>query len=159
MHMACLKSQVFAHANEVRTEILIHSKPEKVWNILTDFNQYSQWHPYITHIQGKLKKGKQLKVTYLDKDNKLKKFSAYVLDLDTNKTLSWGGSLGFIFRAKHYFMIEEVNDSTVKFIQGEYWRGMFGKGYGKKIYEQTFNKFNAMNERLKQMAESGEKYL
>ena len=35
---------------EIKTEIIINSKPEKVWNILTNFEKYPEWNPFIKSI-------------------------------------------------------------------------------------------------------------
>ena len=34
----------------LRTEIIIQSTREKVWKILTDFDTYGEWNPFITEI-------------------------------------------------------------------------------------------------------------
>jgi hypothetical protein len=38
-------------------------------------------------------------------------------------------------------------------IHGEYWKGIFGKTYGKKIYKSVFEKFSAMNAKMKELLE------
>lgn len=139
--------------NEVVTEIIIRSTPREIWNILTDFEKYPQWHPYIKTIEGELKKRRKIKVTYKKNDSAFAKFSAYIIDYKPDSILSWGGSLGFIFRAKHYFIIQPVTGDRVKFIQGEYWKGLFGGMYGKKIYLDVTPKFEAMDRKLKSMLE------
>ena len=37
---------------EIKTEIIINSKPEKVWSILTDFKNQPNWNPFISNISG-----------------------------------------------------------------------------------------------------------
>lgn len=54
-----------AKSQEVSTEIIIKSDPQTVWNVLTDFKDYPNWNPYIIYIEGELKSGKKLNVTYL----------------------------------------------------------------------------------------------
>ena len=40
---------------EIKTEIIINSKPEKVWSILTDFKNQPNWNPFISNISGEKK--------------------------------------------------------------------------------------------------------
>jgi hypothetical protein len=149
-----IQSQTVSNKHEVVTEITIKSTPAKVWNMLTDFANYPEWHPYLKKIVGKPAKGTQIKVTYKKTDLQDGTFSAYILDNEPNRFLSWGGSVGFIFRAKHYYRIESIGNDSVKLIQGEYWRGIFGGMYGKKIYEDTTRKFELMNKKLKDILEN-----
>ena len=37
----------------IQTEIMIAVSPEKVWNIIQDFENYGEWNPFITSIRGK----------------------------------------------------------------------------------------------------------
>ena len=37
-------------AKEIKTEILINATPEKVWSILTSFDNYPNWNPFIKSI-------------------------------------------------------------------------------------------------------------
>jgi hypothetical protein len=90
---------------------------------------------------------------YTDANGQLKKFKAKVLELKPNDTFSWRGSVGFIFRAKHYFILIPIDEHHTKMIQGEYWKGLFGKSYGKKIYKSVFEKFDTMNVKMKELLE------
>jgi len=148
-----LLSQTTSNKHEVITQITIKTTPAEVWNTLLDIDKYPDWHPYIKKIEGRMEKNASIKVTYKKNDVQDAVFSAFIIDLEPTKMLSWGGSLGFIFRAKHYYKIETVQGDSVKLIQGEYWRGIFGGMYGKKIYVDTTRKFEQMNNKLKQILE------
>lgn len=142
-------AQTICHETEIRTEILFETSVEQVWKLLVDTKEYSNWHPYITSIDGVLQEGSKIKVYTIDDQKQTGKFKAFVLTVEPNKELAWGGSLGFVFSARHYFRIESVGTNAVRFVQGEYWKGWFGKWYGKNIYQKTFNSFNAMNQKMK----------
>jgi|GEM_PF-935988 len=149
-----IQSQTVSNKHEVVTEITIKSTPAKVWNMLVDFGNYPDWHPYLKKIEGKPVKGSKIKVTYKKNDTQDGVFSAYIMENETNKLLSWGGSAGFIFRARHYYRIEPIGNDSVKLIQGEYWKGIFGGTYGKKIYKDSARKFELMNKKLKDILEN-----
>ena len=44
-------------AKEIKTEILIRATPEKVWAILTDFDNYRNWNPFIRSVTGEVAVG------------------------------------------------------------------------------------------------------
>jgi hypothetical protein len=47
---------------ELHTDIDIAAAPELVWVILTDFESYPRWNPFIRHIHGKPEAGGTLRV-------------------------------------------------------------------------------------------------
>ena len=47
---------------EVYSEIQIKASASVVWGILTDFEKFGEWNPFITEISGKLKEGSELRV-------------------------------------------------------------------------------------------------
>lgn len=157
IYPAVISAQVLCSEREIRTEIIIRTSSEAAWNLLTDFEKYPEWHPYIQKVEGEPVLKHKLKITVYNEDSTTSRFSAYILEFRPNETLSWGGSLGFIFRAKHYFIIRKIDADTIQLIQGEYWKGLFGKSYGRKIYRDTFNKFNLMNSRMKTLLEQSNK--
>jgi len=147
-------SQILCTPNEIRTEIIINTSAAEAWQLLTDFDAYANWHPYILQVEGNIALKEKIKVTTIDADSTTDQFSAFILVFEPNYQLAWGGSLGFIFSAKHYYIIEPINDNQILFVQGEYWHGLFGNNYGKKIYLETYQKFIAMNEKMKSLLEA-----
>lgn len=55
---------------ELRTEIEIAAPPTKVWNILTDFDNWKKWNPIITQANGVSSLGSQLSITMRNEDGK-----------------------------------------------------------------------------------------
>ena len=43
---------------EIKTEIIIDTKPDKVWEVLTDSENYPTWNPFIQNISGEKKQDK-----------------------------------------------------------------------------------------------------
>jgi hypothetical protein len=137
---------------EVKTEIIIHANSDSIWKVLINTKNYPNWNPYIYAVAGIVKKGKM--VSFRMKGNKKDRvFSAKILELDSGKRFAWGGGLLFFLKAKHYFVLVPVDESTTKLIQGEYWKGLFGKALGKNVYKDACENFVIMNTKLKQLVE------
>lgn len=82
-------------AIEIKTEILIKSTPEKIWAILTDFDNYPNWNPFIKSIKGQVKVGNKITVRIKPPEAQGMTFKPKVLTFETNKELSWLGRLLF----------------------------------------------------------------
>jgi hypothetical protein len=44
----------------IQTEVTINATASKVWQVLTDFEAYPQWNPFIRQIDGAIQPGQQL---------------------------------------------------------------------------------------------------
>ena len=135
--------------NRIETEISIDAKPQKVWQVLTDFEQYPNWNPFIRSIKGEKKEGKKLTISINPPDGKAMTFKPIVLKYKPDKEFRWKGKLGIrgIFDGEHYFLLEEANGQT-KFIHGEEFAGILVP-LMQKTLEKTEKGFILMNEALK----------
>jgi hypothetical protein len=56
----------------ISTEIMVNATKEKVWTILTDFDNYKTWNPFIIHSSGQAVVGTKLTNTMKNKDSQMK---------------------------------------------------------------------------------------
>jgi len=140
---------------QIRTEIIIGASKEKVWDILTNFENYKTWNPFIISSSGKAIEGSKLKNT-MKLGEKTQTFSPQIIRVDKHKYFDWLGHLFFkgIFDGHHYFEIEELENNQVKLIQGEHFSGILSGILMKSIGEKTMANFVKMNGALKTKAES-----
>src|SRR5690606_30670651 len=141
-----------ATAKEIKTEIIIRATPEKIWTILTYFDTYPEWNPFIVSIKGDVAKGKKITVTIHPLDEKMITFKPVVLTRIENKELSWQGRFLFkgLFDGKHTFELVDNGDGTTTFIQKEEFKGALVWMFHLKNIEKGFG---AMNQKLKELAE------
>jgi hypothetical protein len=141
---------------EIITSIIINATPENVWNILSDFDNYGQWNPFITSIVGDIKVGNFLQVTIAPPNGSAMKFKPTLLVANPQKELRWKGKLLLkgLFDGEHFFNIVDNKDGSLTFLQGEKFTGILVLFFKKMINVNTKNGFVLMNEKLKVKAES-----
>ncbi|MFN6088281.1 MAG: SRPBCC family protein [Cyclobacteriaceae bacterium] len=144
-----------ATAKEIKTEILINATPEKVWAILTDFENYPNWNPFIKLIKGEVKIGNKIIVKIEPPEAKGMTFKPKILTFETNKELSWLGHLLFagLFDGKHKFELIDNGDGTTTFRQSEKFKGVLVPLFKKQLDNNTKKGFEEMNRKLKEIAE------
>lgn len=140
---------------ELKTEIKIAATPEKIWEILMDFDRYPEWNPFILSIIGKPKLRERLKVTIQPKDSKPMIFKPRVTMFKGNEKFAWLGQLimSGLFDGHHIFEIERNEDDSSTFIHKEYFSGLLVPIFWKSMETNTKAGFEAMNRKLKELAE------
>lgn len=134
----------------IKTEILINATPDRVWSILTDFEKYPEWNPFVLSLTGDMVVGQSIKIVLPDMT-----FKPTLLVFQKNKELRWKGKLLFkgIFDGEHSFIIEDNKDGTVTFRHEEIFNGILVGLFAKKLDTDTRSGFEAMNEKLKERVE------
>lgn len=147
-------SQNTTKMKEIKTEIIIDASSEQVWQVLTDYESYPDWNPFIISIEGEKEVGGRLKNTMLN-DGKTSVFKPVIQKWEENQHFEWLGSLPLrLFTGRHYFILEPINANQTKLIHGEYFGGLLRGLIMKQIGEATLQSFLAMNRALKQRVES-----
>ena len=139
----------------IKTEVTISAKPERIWATLTDFENFSEWNPFIISISGEKKAGGQLDVRIKPPDGNPMRFKPIILTFEENKELRWKGKLLIrgLFDGEHYFILKENKDGTTTFTQGENFSGLLIGLFGKTL-DKTEQGFILMNEAIKARCES-----
>ena len=141
--------------NSISTEILIKASPEKVWNLLCDFKNYPTWNPFILSIEGELIKGNFLRVKLKPEGSSGMVFRPEVLEIEPNRLFCWKGKLGVkgVFDGEHRFEMKATSQGHTVFIQSEKFSGLLVPFFRKMIHGPTKRSFEAMNTKLKLLAE------
>ena len=142
-------------AFEIKTEITIQATPEKVWAILTNFNDYPNWNPFIKSIKGDVKVGEKVITQITPPDAKEMTFKPIILTFESTKELSWLGNLLFpgIFDGRHKFELIDNGNGTTTFVQSEIFNGVLVPFLKNQLNNNTKNGFIEMNKKLKELAE------
>lgn len=140
---------------EIRSEINIKAGKQTIWNILTDFDNYPSWNPFIKNISGDRHQGGRLKVEIQPPGSSAMNFTPTILAFDEGRTFRWLGHflIKGLFDGEHIFEIEEQPDGSCLFVQREKFGGLLVPLFKKSLNDNTLRGFRAMNEKIKEMAE------
>jgi hypothetical protein len=140
---------------ELHAEIEIDATAEKVWHILTEFETFPQWNPFIRRISGELKVGSRLEVHMQLPGGRRMTFKPRVLKVEPNREFRWKGKLLVpgLFDGEHIFTVDPLSEKRVRFIQREVMVGMLVPLFFRGMDKTTRRGFEEMNQVLKSMAE------
>ncbi|WP_341529630.1 SRPBCC domain-containing protein [Nostoc sp. UHCC 0302] len=141
---------------EIYTEVEIAAKAEKVWSILTNFNDYINWNPFIVKAEGKIHQGAKITIHVQPPGLKSMVFNPTIIKTEENRTLVWEGKfiLPGMFDGEHTYIIEELGNQGVRLIQKETYTGLLIPFLAKKLSKNTRGGFELMNQAIKNLAES-----
>ena len=140
---------------ELYTEIVICAAAETVWGVLTDFERYPEWNPFIFSIEGRLTAGERLTVQFAREGSKRVTFRPTVLYSETFREVRWIGHLllPYIFDGEHALELEPIDNGSVRFVQRETFTGLLVPLFWRDLDTHTRGRFRRMNEALKERAE------
>ena len=137
--------------NELRAEIEIDADPGTVWNVLTDFDGYPEWNPFIGPIEGRQAVGARLRVRIQPPDSRGMTLKPHVTAVEPGRVFGWLGTLGIphIFDGAHRFELEPIDGGRrTRFVQSERFRGVLLPIVRRAILPATLRGFEAMNRAL-----------
>ncbi|MUL34829.1 SRPBCC domain-containing protein [Gloeocapsopsis dulcis] len=140
---------------QLTTNIEINASASKVWNILTNFDEYPQWNPFIRAVSGEVKQGARLEVQLQPPGGGMMTFRPTVLVAEPEREFRWLGQLLLpgIFNGEHYFQIEPLGSDCIRFIHSEVFSGLLVPFLAKSLDTNTKSGFEKMNQALKARAE------
>ncbi len=142
---------------ELSAEIEIKAPAEQVWRILTDFDKFPEWNPFIRQAKGKVETGARLEVNLQPTGSRAMSFKPKLLDVEPNRKLRWLGRLLIpgLFDGEHSFTIEPLDEERVRFVQSERFSGLLVPFFAKSLDKDARRGFEEMNHALKERAEQG----
>ena len=140
----------------IETQIMVNSTPEKIWDILINFEEYELWNPFMTKVAGDAKLGSKIMVKIQTVSGKERTYYPIITKIDIDKELRWKGKsfLPGIFDGERIFIIEKSTDNQVSFLHKEIFTGLGVKFVGDKLDEDLKESFDKMNLALKNRAEN-----
>ena len=140
---------------EIVTSIEIQASAADVWRILTDFDEFPKWNPFIRRASGRLEPGAKLDVFVQPSGAKGMTFRPTLRSVEPQRELRWVGRLLLpgLFDGEHVFRIEPLGDGQVRFVHSETFRGLLVPLLWRSLDTDTRRGFEEMNRALKARAE------
>ncbi|MFT5659739.1 MAG: hypothetical protein ACI9TV_000361 [Sulfurimonas sp.] len=133
-------------------QIDIASSKEKVWNVLTNFKDYSKWNTVLKmQNNDNMELGKEFDVSIFENDGSLAdSFQAIAVHKTKYESFSASQTIftKSFFKATHHFIIEEVSNNEVIFIQKWELEGVIAYLFESMIFD-LLDLFVRMNLELK----------
>jgi len=140
----------------IKTIIDVGQSAEMVWRVLTEFELYPKWNPYVVSVLGTPKLGQRLKVQTRIPGGAQEKFKVRVIKSIPATELRWRRSrlLEGIFDRELAFIIIPNGIKGVRFILRERFTGFMAPFMMMFLNKKTTKAFNIMNMALKRTAEA-----
>lgn len=141
---------------KLETSIEIDAPAALVWSVLLDFRTYFEWNPFVLGIHGLTIPGERLQVSIRPPRSRSMTFNPRVLTVTGGRELRWLGRfvLPGLFDGEHYFRLEPIGASRVRFLHGEAFSGLLVGLAKDSLLTATRDGFEEMNRALKRRAES-----
>jgi Uncharacterized conserved protein len=141
--------------HHLRTEVVINAPLDIVWRVLTDFESYPAWNPFIRSISGRPLPGEKLQVRIQPTGAKPMSFSPTVMAAEPGRELRWLGRvlLPGVFDGEHRFLLESTVEGRTHLVHSEQFKGVLVRFLRASLDGQTKAGFEEMNSALKRRAE------
>ena len=136
---------------ELLSEIEIDAPIGDVWDVLTRFEDFPEWNPFIRAAEGEVKVNGKIRVTVQPPGRRPMTFSPRLLVVDPPRELRWRGRVGFqgVFDGEHGFRLESAGPRRTRVVQRERFTGILVPVMGKGLYADTQKGFDALLQSLK----------
>ena len=140
---------------EIRTEIEIKASPQRAWQVLTDFDNFPQWNPFIRQINGEAKVGIKLQIHLQTSRGKSRIYRPTVTKVEPNHELRWLGKsfIPGMFNGGRIFTIQPLEVNYIRFVHKEIFTGLGASLAGNRLDEDLYQSFDKMNNAFKKKVE------
>ncbi|WP_435365319.1 SRPBCC family protein [Haloarchaeobius sp. DYHT-AS-18] len=140
--------------NKVETAIDIDAPADVVWTVLTDFEQYSEWNPYMTDARGTASEGSRIEVRLAAQGGRTIRLEPELTAVEEHDRLEWTAEYlaPMLFRERHTIELDPNDDAETRVVQRVSFTGISA--------DQMFTEasirdgIEAMNRALKERTES-----
>ncbi len=135
----------------IEHEIAIDASADEVWEVLTDFEAYPEWNPYVLALEGEATPGSVVKVT-ISQENWPQPITLEetIVSSEPPAFFHWHGSVltEGLLETDHSFHIEPRSSKQVRFVQREEFRGPIARFLEEDARVFTLQAFQAMDEAI-----------
>lgn len=141
-----------------RAEIRIEAPASRVWAVLTDFDAWPQWNPFVAWFRGRPEPGARIRVFIIPWSAGGTAFPATLIRFEPGREMTWRGAaplLPFLFSGEHRFRLEPEGETATRLIHEEVFRGLLVPIMSRRLERRMSPAYARFNEALKARVESG----
>ena len=144
--------------NTLDTHVDIDAPPEAVWAVLTDFDHYHEWNPFM-RIAGRATENARIHVELRLSEGRSTTFRPTVTHANPGRRLQWLGHLWTpgVFDGDHRFVLERLDGGRTRLTHAETFSGVLAPLLQRLTGKATERGFEAMNAALKRQVENGDR--
>jgi hypothetical protein len=143
---------------QIRSDIEVGTSEERLWNVLTDFQAFPEWNPFIPRAGGEVRPGARLRLYIRPPGGRGMSVQPTLLKVEPGRELRWLGHLIMpgLFDGEHYFILDHIGHDRMRLTQGEVFTGVLVPLLSVTgLLKNTLRGFEEMNRALKSRAEQG----
>jgi hypothetical protein len=132
----------------IRTAVDIDATADVAWQVLTSFDSYAQWNPFIQYVAGTAEVGSRLTVRLAPPGGRSRTFRPTVTEVEPGRVLEWLGRLGLpgVFDGRHRFELATLPDGRSRLSQSERFSGLLVPVFWRSIIGPTTAGFAEFND-------------
>ncbi|OQU97625.1 hypothetical protein CLAIMM_03526 [Cladophialophora immunda] len=144
----------------VYTKLRLPAPPQQIWDILTDFEHYSEWNPVMLKISGDQCMGGRIHTEVKNpRTSRVRKFNPVIMNWSPVAHLHWRARLfdlpGLLTGYHHFILQPSADGMSTDFEHFEIMSGILSyvlKYIKPSVYLDLEQAFAAMNDALKERA-------
>lgn len=140
----------------VETRVAISAPPERVWQVLLDFERYREWNPLLDYLGGEPAVGERLTLKLNPPSGNGYTFRPVVTSRIENRLFSWIGVtfVRGVFDGEHFFELEPTGNGRTLLTNREAFSGLLAPLMQRTAMLRGAEPgFKSMNELLKHRVE------
>lgn len=141
---------------EIREEVEIQASPEEVWEVIVDFDSYSEWNSQLEYLGGEVEPGGTLQLKLTAEGAEPYEFSPVISHWEEPTKFAWLARTGLprVFDGEHFFELERIDENTTRVVNREEYRGVLSQVIRNlPMMQGAPEGFRLMNQELKERVE------
>ena len=137
----------------IEKRIGVRAPSDRIWEILSDLENWHTWNPYETGVTGALAFGAGISLTEALPGMAERQVQARLGDWQPYAQLVWAEKRGFMFNAIRYYEIEELERGNCIVANGVIFSGLRGELFHDKHRKSIRSAYEDIAEALRRAAE------
>lgn len=137
----------------IEKRIGVRAPSDRIWEILSDLENWHSWNPYETGVTGALAFGGSINLTESLPGMVERQVQARIGDWQPYSQLVWAEKRGWLFNAIRYYEIEELDRGSCIVSNGVIFTGLRGELFHDKHRPTIRAAYEGIGEALRRAAE------